>query len=90
MTARAFRSERERVTASLNRCEADLRQARERARWAGESLRRALRGVEEAEGAFQLASRRLDGVSRPAAGTLKARIPAPRPVSHHPAGGEQP
>ncbi len=90
MTARAFSSERERVTASLDRCEDDLRQARERARRAGEVLRRALRGVEEAEGEFRLASRRLEAVSRSPAITLGTRIPPRRPADHHPAGGERP
>lgn len=59
MTAWQPVSERDRATASATQCEGDLREARERARRANEALRRALRGVEEAEGAFHQATRRL-------------------------------
>ena len=75
-------SERERTDATVSQCEGDLRLAHERARSAGETLRRALRGVEEAEEAFRLATRRLgraglhDGVRRPLvfAGPFGARM----------------
>lgn len=60
MTAGHPGSERERASATVTRCEGQLRHAQEHARRAGERLRRALRGVEEAEGALGEAARRLD------------------------------
>lgn len=53
-------TEQEQATLTVDRCGAELRQARELARRANEAVRRALRGVEEAEVAFHLATRRLD------------------------------
>jgi hypothetical protein len=55
-------SERERASAAVTRCAGQLRQAREHARSAGETLRRAVRGVGEAEGVLEEAARRLDRV----------------------------
>lgn len=65
MTTWHVQREQERDTASATRCAGDLREARERARRADLALRRALRGVEEAESAFHLAARRLDHGSSP-------------------------
>lgn len=55
-------SERERASAAVTRCAGQLRQAQEHARRSGETLRRALREVAEAEGVLEEAARRLDRV----------------------------
>lgn len=53
-------SERERASATVTHFAGQLRRAQEQARCAGETFRRALRGVEEVEGALGEATRRLD------------------------------
>jgi len=55
-------SERERASEAMTRGAGQLRQAREHARRADETLRRALRGVAEAEGVVEEAARRRDRV----------------------------
>jgi GAF domain-containing protein len=60
MTAWHPGSEQERTSATVTQREGQLRRAQEHARRAGETLRRALRGVEEAESVLGEAKRRLD------------------------------
>jgi len=64
MTMRQSVAVGERDAATATQCERELRVDRDRVRRANEVLRRALRGVEEAEGAFHQATLRLDRRSR--------------------------
>ena len=59
MTGWRMSPEERRASATVTLCEAQLRQARDNARRIGETLRRALRGVSDADGALGEATRRL-------------------------------
>lgn len=56
-------TERNRAAATVTYCELQLRRAHEDARRAGETFRRAMRGIEEAEAALGHDTRRLDRMS---------------------------